>query len=51
VHFPISIRSFEGKNGKERRPPGVSNRLFQMVILYHMVDLQVFVIDRIVLAH
>src|SRR5215469_9771880 len=39
------------EDGQERAPPGVCNGLGQMVVPEHIGRLQVFVVDRVVLAH
>ena len=51
MHCSPSIRSFEVQDGQECSPPGVLNGLRQMVILRHVPDLQVLVIDHIIGAH
>jgi hypothetical protein len=48
LHSLPSIRSFESKDGQERAPPGVGDRLRQVVIPDHIGNPQVFVIDHIV---
>jgi hypothetical protein len=50
-HSLPSIRSFESEDGHERTPPRILDGLSEMMVLDHVADPQVFMVDRVILAH
>jgi hypothetical protein len=50
-HLPTGACCLVGKDGQECRPARILNGLSETVILEHIADLQIFVIDGVVLAH
>src|SRR4029077_366855 len=50
-HALPSIRSCDSEDDEERAAPRITNALGEVVILHHVADPQVFVIDRVVVRH
>ena len=48
---PTGACCLEGEDAQKLRPSGVLNGLGQMMVLEHVGDLQIFMIDRVEMSH